>query len=326
MPGPGCCVRDGRRASTGIGHVKGVTLDRQHWHVTTVAAANAPGRGLDTAFVPAPHLVTDLGVLFGGDCLAILPLVAEGSVDTVFADPPFNLGKSYGPGCADAMTEADYVAWCQRWLAECIRVLAPGGALFVYNLPRWNIRLGAWLMDRGLTFRHDIAVRVASGFPIPGRLYPAHYSLLYLTKGKPARFRSIRTPVETCRHCDGDVKDYGGYRGKLNPNGINLTDVWDDIPPVRHAKFKADGRSANALSTKLLERVVEISTRRGDLVLDPFGGSGTTYAVCEARGRRWVGMDIDFAPVIARRLRSGTVKGHLNRDWVEPDAPALAAE
>ena len=62
----------------------------------------------------------------------------------------------------------------------------------------------------------------------------------------------------------------------MNPNGVNLKDVWTDIPPVRHRNFKSDQRTANALSTKLLERVIEMSTVAGDLVLDPFGGSGTT--------------------------------------------------
>jgi site-specific DNA-methyltransferase (adenine-specific) len=90
----------------------------------------------------------------------------------------------------------------------------------------------------------------------------------------------------------------------MNPKGVNLTDVWDDIPPVRHSKYKSGERSANALSSKILDRVVEMSTKPGDLVIDPFGGSGTTFAVCEARHRRWMGTDIDFAPVIAERVHT----------------------
>lgn len=282
-----------------------------------IARENAPAGGIDSPFFPTPYLNTLHGVLYAGDCRAVLPFVRSESVDTVFADPPFNLGKAYGPRFDDAMSEDGYMAWCRSWLAHCVRVLAPGGSLFLYNLPKWNLRLGAWLMDQGLAFRHDIAVRVASGFPIPGRLYPAHYSLLYFTKGKPKTFRGIRTPIETCRHCRGEIKDYGGHRAKMNPLGVNLTDVWDDIPPVRHAKFKVKGRAANALSTKLLERVVEMSTQPGDVVLDPFGGSGTTYAVCEARHRHWIGVEIDFAEAIAARLREGSVQGHRNRDVVE---------
>lgn len=294
------------------------TLDEPPWPRAVVDPANAPGRGVDAPLMPVPLHETGLGALYAADCMQVLPLVREASVDAVFADPPFNLRKAYGPNCGDDLSDDEYLDWCRGWLAECVRALAPGGSLFVYNLPKWNIRLGAWLMERGLTFRHDITVRVASGFRIPGRLYPAHYSLLYFTKGaKPRTFRSIRTPIETCRHCKGDIKDYGGYRSKMDQRGVNLTDVWTDIPPVRHAKFKTNGRSANALSTKLMERVVNMSTEAGDLVLDPFGGSGTTYAVCERLHRHWIGMDIDFAPAIVERLRSGAVQFHANGDWVE---------
>ena len=115
----------------------------------------------------------------------------------------------------------------------------------------------------------------------------------------------------------GEVKDYGGHRGALNPNGITLKDVWTDIPPVRHWKFKSKNRKANALSTKLLDRVVEMSTVEGDLVLDPFGGSGTTFSVCEDKGRRWIGMEIDFAPEIIERLESDEIHSHKNDDFIE---------
>jgi site-specific DNA-methyltransferase (adenine-specific) len=80
-----------------------------------------------------------------------------------------------------------------------------------------------------------------------------------------------------------------------------LTDVWNDIPPVRHQGTKR--RSANELSIKLLRRVLEISTGPGDLVFDPFGGSGTTYAAAEEMGRRWVGIELGDTEPIVRRLR-----------------------
>ena len=265
----------------------------------------------------APCFTTPHGVLFAADCLAILPKIAHHVVDTVFADPPFNLGKEYGGSTDDLQSDDAYLDWCRRWLAECVRILKPGGSLFVYNLPRWNILLGAHLTDLGMDFRHWIAVEMSACLPIAGRLHPSHYSLLYYSKGKPNTFRRIRTPVQTCRHCGGEVKDYGGHRGALNPNGITLKDVWTDIPPVRHWKFKSRNRKANALSTKLLDRVVEMSTVAGDLVLDPFGGSGTTFSVCEHKHRRWIGIEIDFAPEIVARLGSNDIHSHKNEDFIE---------
>ena len=268
---------------------------------------------------PEPSFSSAQGALFAGDCMELLTSLRDECVDTVFADPPFNLGKEYGRRTNDARADDEYLDWCRTWLAECVRVLRPGGALFVYNLPRWNVDLGAFVgRQPGMTFRHWIAVEMSACLPIAGRLHPSHYSLLYYTKGKPRVFRRIRTPVAICRHCGGDIKDYGGHRKALNPKGITLKDVWTDVPPVRHAKFKSGDRKANALSTKLLDRVVEMSTEPGDLVLDPFGGSGTTFAVCEARGRRWIGSEIDFADVIANRLTSGDLAHHQNTDVVDP--------
>ncbi|HVC56575.1 MAG TPA: site-specific DNA-methyltransferase [Stellaceae bacterium] len=270
----------------------------------------------------APYYATSLGRLYEGDCLDILPQLGAGSVDTVFADPPFNLGKTYGRRTNDSRADAEYLDWCKRWLAECTRILRPGGALFVYNLPRWNILIGAHLIERGLQFRHSIAIEMKSCLPIPGRLYPAHYSLLYFTNGKPRTFRRVRTPIETCRHCGREIKDYGGHRDAMNPLGVNLKDVWTDIPPVRHWKFKSKARRANALSTKVLDRIIEISTCPGDLVCDPFGGSGTTYAVCEQRGRRWLGIEIDHCLEIVQRLSDHALEHHRNDDVV--DEPQLA--
>jgi site-specific DNA-methyltransferase (adenine-specific) len=264
-----------------------------------------------------PFHVTPYGALFDSDCMKVLPLIKDRTVDTVFADPPFNLGKEYGANTDDRLPDDRYIVWCGEWLGECVRVLKPGGSLFLYNLPKWNILLGTLLHQLGLEFRHWIAIEISACLPIPGRLHPSHYSLLYYSKGKPKTFHRIRTPILTCRHCGGEVKDYGGHRGAMNPNGVTLKDVWTDIPPVRHWKFKSKDRRANALSTKILDRVVEMSTEPGDLVLDPFGGSGTTFVVCEARQRHWIGTEIDFGEEIVARLEGDEIRAHKNGDFVE---------
>jgi site-specific DNA-methyltransferase (adenine-specific) len=264
-----------------------------------------------------PVLNTSVGVLFGGDCLKILPLIKSGTIDLIFADPPFNLGKEYGSKVNDKLPDEKYIDFSKKWIFDCVRVLKDGGAFFTYNLPKWNIIFGAYLFELGLTFRHWIAINIKAGLPIQGRLYPAHYSLLYFSKGKAKTFRKIRTQIEKCRHCGGEIKDYGGHRNAMNPLGVNLTDIWNDIPPVRHWKFKNKKRKANQLSTKLLSRVVHMSTNKGDVVLDPFGGSGTTFDVCENEGRHWIGIELESYDVIIERLESGNLHYHPNSDYVE---------
>ena len=182
--------------------------------------------------VPKPCFTSELGSLFDLDCMELMPKIQTDIIDTVFADPPFNLGKEYRRNTNDCRNDAEYLEWCRAWLKECVRITKPGGALFIYNLPKWNIPLGAFLMEHGMEFRHWIAIEISSCLPIPKRLHPSHYSLLYYTKGKPKTFRRIRTPIAVCRHCGREVKDYGGHRNAMNPRGVTLKDVWTDIPPV----------------------------------------------------------------------------------------------
>lgn len=251
--------------------------------------------------MPKTALDTHYGRLYQGDCIEVMRTVESDAVDLIFADPPFNLKKLYPSGIDDNLKEQQYIAWCEEWLAECVRILKPGGSLFLWNLPKWHTTFSGCL-NTMLTFRHWIAVDIKYSLPIPGRLYPSHYSLLYYCKGeKPNTFHPDRLAMEICPKCSTDLKDYGGYKDKMNPDGINLTDVWYDIPPVRHSKYKKR-EGANELSIKLLDRIIEMASEEGDLVFDPFGGSGTTYAVAEIKKRRWLGVEIGPPNDIIRRF------------------------
>jgi site-specific DNA-methyltransferase (adenine-specific) len=248
--------------------------------------------------LPMPVLETTHGRLYEGDCVSLLKTLPKDSTDLAFADPPFNLSKVYPSKMDDNIPHPEYLDWCQEWLIELVRILKPGGSLFLYNLPKWNLPLGAFLMER-MTFRHWITVDMKYSLPIPKRLYPSNYSLLYFIKGaSPAIFHPDRLPIDCCRHCGGEQPDYGGYKDKMNPRGVNLTDVWTDIPPVRHQKYKR--RAANELSLKLMDRILCIASDPGSMIVDPFGGSGTTYVAAELLGREWIGMELDRSAIVAR--------------------------
>lgn len=239
----------------------------------------------------SPSFATQLGKLYNADCLDVLKNIDDNSIDLIFADPPFNLNKLYPSNINDNLIQEEYIRWSEKWIDECIRVLKPGGSLLVWNIPKWNTYFSKYLNDR-LTFRHWIVSDIKFSLPIKGRLYPSHYSMLYYCKGdKPNYFNPDRLPMEICPKCKNDLKDYGGYKDKMNPLGINMTDVWYDIPPVRHTKYKKR-KGANELSIKLLDRVIEMASQPGDTVLDPFGGSGTTYIVAELKKRNWIGIEI----------------------------------
>lgn len=268
---------------------------------------------------------SNYGILYQEDCISFLRTLPDSCIDIVFADPPFNLGKDYGKQVNDQIKSEEYLAWSNQWLSESIRVLKTGGSLFVFNLPKWCIEYGAYLNRQGMIFRHWIACRMPKAFPRGKRMSPAHYGLLYYTKGEPTVFNKIYTPIQVCRHCGGEVRDYGGHRKKLNTKGINLMDVWDapedvwednisinsgemwtlaeemwiDIPPVRHRQHKK--RAANELAPIMLERIIAMASNPGQVVVDPFGGSGTTFYAAEKLQRYWLGTEIgDINPAVTR--------------------------
>ena len=261
---------------------------------------------------PKLAFANDDGVLFQGDCLAFMSNILSDSVDMTFADPPFNLGKHYGTeSFEDQMATEEYRKWCQAWLLELVRVLKPGGALFLYHWPKWLMELGAWLNTLPtLDFRNWIAMKMKSGFPIKSRLHPAHYGLLYyVKKGAKPTFNIVRHRIPTCRHCGKELPDYGGYRKKFDKYEddtgtpwIQVSDFWEDTRPERSTKSRDE--TINELPMHVPERAILIATRPGETVLDVFGGSGSTYHAAQFHGRKWIGGEIaDVAPIM-RRMRT----------------------
>ena len=215
------------------------------------------------------------GEIYNGDAINFLRSIDSESVPLIFLDPPFNLGKKYSEKNKDLdnMSEEDYIIWIQSILNESVRVLSKGGALYIYHLPSWCMRFGHYL-GQNLDFRHWIAISMKNNFVRSNRLYPAHYGLLYFTKGDPISFNRPKLTPQTCRKCGTTIKDYGGYKSIIEEKGINLSDFWDDISPVRHNSKKL--RKQNQLPLLLTDRIMEISGVSGGLFVDPFVGTGTS--------------------------------------------------
>ncbi|MDX1966875.1 MAG: site-specific DNA-methyltransferase [Planctomycetaceae bacterium] len=247
-----------------------------------------------------PYITTSLGALFDIDCIDFMASLRSDSVDCIFADPPFNLGKDYRNGFLDSLHDDKYQQWCRHWILEGARILKPGGSFFIYATPELAIQFGSYLNER-LAFRHWIALSMKGTYPRGRKLYPAHYALLYYTRGEPKTFNRLRLPVATCRHCGKEIKDYGGHRNKLNPAGLNLTDFWEDTSPNRHRKFKVR-QGVNELKLIIPERAILMSTQPGDVVFDPFGGGGSTFQAAELHERRWIGTELYDCAHIRSRL------------------------
>jgi site-specific DNA-methyltransferase (adenine-specific) len=264
-------------------------------------------KGLDPLIRVAEFSDSDTrGTIFAGEALDFLRTLPARSASIVFLDPPFNLGKEYKSGAKhlDNRPEQVYHKWLMKVLRESTRVVANGGALYLYHLPWWAMRLGAFLgSEEKLSFRHWIAISMKNGFVRGDRLYPAHYALLMYTRGEPGAFNRPKLRPVKCRHCHEYVKDYGGYTSIIEQKGINLSDFWEDLSPVRHANRK--NRRANELPEALFSRIVAISGGKGGLFVDPFAGSGTGVVVAANSGLSFAACDIvtENCQLIAERLR-----------------------
>jgi site-specific DNA-methyltransferase (adenine-specific) len=239
--------------------------------------------------------------VYSADCVAFLERVAklhpDGVFNLVFADPPYNLEKRYDT-YADALAERHYLEWCERWLDGMARTLKPGGSLFVLNLPRWAMHHAAFLNAR-LEFRHWIVWDALS--EPRGRLMPAHYALLYYTKpgGKPvfnyAGFGDRRDPEAVQRP---DAPKYclraaciRERKASGDDARVELSDVWFDVHRIKHKRDR-DAHPCQ-LPEKLMDRLIRLTTRPGDLVFDPFCGAGTTAIAARKLGRDFVVVDLD---------------------------------
>jgi len=245
------------------------------------------------------------GTIVCGDALDFLKGLKKDSASLVFLDPPFNLGKPYSSEKRnlDRRPERDYQAWIENVLIEASRIIKPGGSLYLYHIPKWALRFGFFL-DGRLEFRHWIAISMKNGFARGMRLYPAHYALLWFTKGDPANFKRPKIAPKKCRHCDKYVKDYGGYRSIIEEKGINLSDFWEDLSPVRHADKKH--RKLNELPSVLFNRVMEMSGSPNELYVDPFGGSGSGVVAAAGAGMKFACCDLVLTNcnIVARRLNA----------------------
>jgi site-specific DNA-methyltransferase (adenine-specific) len=249
------------------------------------------------------------GRLYLADVCDLLGSLDDESADLIFLDPPFNLGKPYSEDNPkiDHRDPDDYESWMKRILDRCVDLLSPGGALYLYHLPEWGIRLGSHL-DRELVLRHWIAISMKNGFVRGDYLYPAHYALLYFSKGKPLAFNRPRIDPALCRKCGDTIKDYGGYKSIIEEKGLNLSDFWDDLSPVRHSNRKL--RSQNQLPLTMLQRVVEISGMPDTTFLDPFAGTGTGVIAAVQGGMNFIAGDIVEAncQIIDHRLEEFLTK------------------
>jgi modification methylase len=238
-----------------------------------------------------------------GDSVAEMARLPEGSVDLVFADPPYNLqlrGELHRPnqtrvdGVDDPWDRFEsfeaYDAFTRAWLAEARRLLRPDGAIWVIGTYHNIFRLGAGLQDAGFWILNDVVWRKTN--PMPNfrgtRFCNAHETLIWAARSEASRPRF----------------NYDALKA-LN-EGLQMRSDWHlPICAGPERLRDADGKKLHATQKPeaLLHRVLVATTRVGDVVLDPFFGSGTTGAVAKRLGRHFVGIEREARYAAVARAR-----------------------
>lgn len=249
-----------------------------------------------------------------GDCLEIMRNIPDNSMDITFADPPFNLKKKYN-GYRDNKGDQAYLEWCNAWISEMVRLTKPTGSIFVHNIPKWLTYYAGFLNELSF-FKHWIAWDAPSG-PMGKSLQPAHYGILYYVKDdRKNKFYEIRYPHKRCRKCGYLLKDYGGKKDGLHPFGPLISDSWTDIHRIKHDKYRDEHPCQ--LPIHLLERIILMSTDAGDIVFDPFVGTGTSAIAARRLGRRYIGIDIDgkYIDIANRKISRESACSRTGDVWV----------
>lgn len=231
-----------------------------------------------------------LGQILDGDCIEAMRSIPDNSIDLVFADPPYNLqlgGDLNRPDGSevDAVTDhwdqfdsfRAYDEFTKAWLIEAKRILKPDGALWVIGSYHNIYRVGAILQDIGFWILNDIVWRKTN--PMPNfkgtRFTNAHETLLWASQGEKSRYhfnyRAMKTLNDELQMRSDWVLPICSGNERLKENGSKV-----------HPTQKPES---------LLYRVLLATTERGDVVLDPFFGTGTTGAVAKRLGREWIGCE-----------------------------------
>jgi modification methylase len=251
--------------------------------------------------------IAPLDLILEGDCLGEMARLPAASVDLVFADPPYNLqlsGELHRPNNSrvdgveaewDKFADfATYDRFTRAWLGECRRLLKPAGALWVIGTYHNIFRIGAILQDLGFWILNDVVWRKSNPMPnFRGRRFTnAHETLLWCAADRDARYTFNYEAMKT-----------------LNDE-LQMRSDWL-IPVCGGPERLKDGDGKKAHPTQkpeaLLHRVLLASSRPGEVVLDPFCGTGTTGAVAKRLGRRFVGIERDPAYAALARDRIAAI-------------------
>lgn len=220
-----------------------------------------------------------------GDCIELLNGVKEPFADLIFADPPFNIGYKYDK-YKDKVKSKRYIVWTKDWIEACFNVLKPNGSFYIAIGDDYAANVKIVTDELGLVLRNWIIWHYTFGQQTKNKFARSHTHIFYLTKDKKDftfNDHAIRVPSD--RQLTYNDK-------RANPVGKIPDDVWNKYSRVCGTFKERTSWHPCQMPENLLARIVAVSSKPGDLVLDPFSGSGTTTAAAYQLDRKYAGIDI----------------------------------
>ncbi len=242
-------------------------------------------------------------VIWGDCCTVLAGRVADASVDLVFADPPYNIGKQFA-GFADRWPSVEaYLAWCHVWLDLCVAKLRPGGSLYLMASTQSMPLLDLYLRGRLTVLSRIVWHYDSSGVQAKHKFGSMYEPILHCVKGGATyTFNGDAVRVEAPTGARRRLIDYRKPTPALYAATKVPGNVWH-FPRVRY-RMPEYQRHPSQKPAALLDRIVLASSNPGDLVLDPFAGTFTTAAAAQRLGRRSIGIECerDYVAIGLRRL------------------------
>ena len=239
-----------------------------------------------------------------GDALDLLnAVVPNGTVNLIFADPPYNIGKQFGDFHDHWESDEAYASWCTRWLDLCLNKLAPDGSMYVMASTQAMPFLDLYLRTRLSILSRIVWTYDSSGVQAKKYFGSLYEPILHAVKD-PERY-TFNADAITVEARTGAVRQLIDYR-KPTPTRYNSKKVPGNVWSFPRVRYRMDEYEEHPSQKPevLLERILLASSNPGDLVLDPFAGTFTTGAVAKRLGRRFIGIEREreYIKIGLRRL------------------------